>query len=73
MKPSDISANTASQIWRATGGRPHQYFNEETRHYEKFVHYETGQTLGPFLKLNDYKKAAIDAYIHTFRVLPTNV
>ena len=73
MKPSSISRIQANKIWHATGGRCHDVFNEATRKYEKFVHYENGQTLGPFLKLNDFKKAAIDAYVHQFRVLPTNI
>lgn len=70
MKPSSISRTQANQIWRATGGEPHDIFNKATRKYDKFVKYENGQTVGPFIKLNDFKKAAIDAYVHTFRLLP---
>lgn len=70
MKPSSISRVEANELWVATGGTPHDIFNEETRKYDRYVNYADGQTLGPFLKLNDFKKAAIDAYVHTFRVMP---
>jgi hypothetical protein len=66
-----ISVIQAHSYWRATGGTPHSIFNEATRKYEKYVEYESGQKLGPFLTLTAYKKASVDAYIHTFRVVPT--
>jgi len=70
MKTPKISNDTALNLFRQTGGRPHRVFNEQTRKYEKFVHYENGQTLGPFLTLPEYKKAAVTAYVQKFRVLP---
>jgi hypothetical protein len=73
MKPSSISRVQANELFRATGGTPHDIFNEETNKYDKYVRYSNGQNLGPFLKLNDFKKAAIDAYVHTFRVLPKTI
>ena len=73
MKPSSISRIQANELFHACGGRSHDVFNEETRKYEKFVHFNSGQTIGPFLKLNDFKKAAINTYIHTFRVVPKSI
>ena len=70
MKTPKISALTASDFFRKTGGTPHAIFNEQTRKYEKFVRYENGQELGPFLTLPEYKKAAVTAYVQTFRVMP---
>ena len=71
MNTKKISATQAHEYWRATGGCPHYIFNNETNKYERYVEYSGGQKLGPFLNLNDYKKASINAYIHKFRVVPT--
>ena len=71
MNINKISADKAHSLWRATGGTPHYIFNEETRKYDRYVSYDNGQDLGPFLTLKAYKKAAVDAYIHAFRVVPS--
>ena len=71
MNINKISAVEAHGLWRATGGEPHYIFNEETRKYDRYVRYNNGQNLGPFLTLRAYKKAAVDAYVHTFRVVPS--
>ncbi len=70
-KTTKMTAGDAHATWRATGGTPHYVFNEETHKYDRYVGYENGQNLGPFLTLKAYKKAAVDCYIHTFRVVPT--
>jgi hypothetical protein len=70
--PKEMTRECANKLFRDTGGSPIDIFNEERRKYDRYVEYrETGQRLGPFLTLNDFKRAAIDAYVEKFRVLPT--
>ena len=70
--PKQMTSVCASQLFRDCGGVPHAIFNEERRKYDKFVRFEkSGQIIGPFLTLKDYKRAAIDTYVETFRIVPT--
>jgi hypothetical protein len=70
MKVPKMSVIDAHELFRATGGSPCSIFNDARRKYERFVNY-TDKRIGPFLTLKDYKRAAIDAYVHQFRVVPT--
>ena len=68
--PKEMTSICANQLFRDTGGTPHSIFNEERRKYDRYVQYDK-QRIGPFLTLKEYKKAAIDAYVERFRVVPT--